>query len=111
MKLTSAAWRLTFAVIILEYIDIMTKEKDNISDFNIKSQQYKLYIDIDFIDKDINTTKIAYILLTKKMVIKNGRLEFITIQSKEIIKTDIKEESLIKTQECIMKVHIHLTIK
>ena len=112
MKLTSIDWRLTFAVIILEHIDIKVKEKVNISDFNIKSQQDKLYINnIRIIDKDISIEKITYILLTKKIktVIKTGRLEFI-IQSN--IKIDIKEESLIKTQESIMdKMHIHITIK
>ena len=113
MKFTSATWRLISTVIILDYIDIMVKEKDSINDFNIKSQQYKLYINnIDIIDKDINRKEIAYILLTKKtkIVIKSGRLEF--TQSKEIIKIDIKEESFIKTQEIIMdNKYIHVTIK
>ena len=57
--------------------------------------------------------KIAYIPLTKdiKEVIKNWRPEFF-IQSKEIIKIDIKEESLIKTQGSIKnKMHIHVTIE
>ena len=83
-------------VIILDYISIMVKEKDNIVDFHIKSQQYKLYI---------NNLDIIEI----KIVIESGRLEF--TQSKEIIKIDIKEESL-KTQGSIKdKMHIHITIK
>ena len=78
------------------------------------SRQYNIYLNnIDIIGKDINMKKTAYILLTKeiKEVIKSWRLEFF-IQSKEIIKIDIKEESLIRTQGSIKdKVHIHITIE
>ena len=115
LKFTSAIWKLTPVVIILDYISIMVKEKDSINDFNIKSWQYKLYINnIDIIYRDINIKKRAYILSTKKIeiVIKSGGLEFICIQSKEIIKIDTQEESFIKTQESIKdKIHIHITIK
>ena len=110
LKFTSADWRLTFTVIILDSISIMVKEKDNINYFNIKSQRYKLYI---------NNLDIIEI----KIVVKSGRLEF--TQSEEIIKIDIKEESLIKTQGSINdkmhpliktqgsindKMHIHITM-
>ena len=103
-------------VIVLNYIDIMAKEKDNLNDSNIiKSQQYRRYINnMDIICQNINIKEIAYILLTREIetAIKSGRLEFICIQSKEIIKIDIKEESFIKTQESIKdKIHIHTTIK
>ena len=104
----------TSAVIILDYLYIMVKEKDNISDSDIKNQQYNIYLNHkDIIRKDINMKKIAYILLTKESeeVIKSWRLE-LYIQSKEIIKIDINEESLIKTQESIKNnVHIHVTIE
>ena len=115
---TSAAWRLTSTVIIVENIDIMVKGKDNIVNYNrstiikkckiIKNQQDKFYI----INGDIIIKKIECIMLTSKIktVIKNWRLEFI-IQSKKIIEIDIKEESYIKAQENIMnKMHIHNTI-
>ena len=106
--------RNTSAAIILDHLYIMVKEKDNISDSDIKNQQYNTYLNnIDIIIKDINMKKTSYILLTKeiKEVIKSWRLE-LYIQSKEIIKIDIKEESLIKTQGSIKdKVHIHVTIE
>ena len=75
----------------------MVKEKDNINYLNIKSQQYRPYI---------NNLDIIEI----KIVIESGRLEL--TQSKEIIKIDIKEESLIKTRGSINdRMHIHITIK
>ena len=120
---TSAAWKLTLTVIIVENIDITEKEKDNIVNHNrstiikkrkiIKNQQDKFYINnADTINGDIIIKKITYILSTKrfKTVIKSWRLELI-IQSKKIIEIAIKQEIYIKAQENIMdKIHMHNTI-
>ena len=94
-------------VIILDYLLIVVKEKDNINDFIIKNRQqnrqhHHYLSNTDAISRDINKAKTALIQLIRdiKEVIKNWRLETF-VQSKETIKADINQESFIKTQESI----------